>query len=91
MYQHYLINTTVYTKKKNYNSRNIITWLTQPILTEFTCSGLTFALSRAALLAIAPRLVAVTSFSFPPNVPNGVLLAPTTNTPIIILRKVEKN
>lgn len=73
--------TIHYSYKKNYNSHSI-TWITQPKLTVLTCSGLTFAPSRAALLAIAPRCVAVIPFNFPPKVPKGVRLAPTTNTPV---------
>lgn len=44
-------------------------------------SALTPACSRAAIVAVTPRSVAVWFFSFPPNVPNAVRLAPTMNAP----------
>lgn len=56
--------------------------MTVPKVTEFTLSGLILAFSRAAILATTPSWVAFISLSFPPNVPNGVLLAPTIKTPV---------
>ena len=59
------------------------TWATFPMMTEFTASFGTFPTSRAAAAATCAISVAVKPFSFPPNVPNGVLFAATINTALL--------
>ena len=54
--------------------------MTFPNTTVSTIFGSTFPASRAAVEAKHPIVVADVSFSFPPNVPNGVLLAATIKT-----------
>ena len=51
--------------------------------TESINSGLTFAEARAALAAISCKSTQLLLANFPPNAPNGVLLAPTTKIPEI--------
>lgn len=50
------------------------------MITESTCSAGTWPVSSAEDAATLQRSVAETPFSFPPNVPKGVLLAATMNT-----------
>lgn len=57
------------------------TWATFPTITESTASGGTLPASSAAADATLQISVAVIPLSFPPKVPNGVLLAATIKTP----------
>ena len=55
--------------------------MTLPTTTELINSGLTFAALSAAFEAISAISIELLSLNLPPYAPNGVLLAPTTNTP----------
>lgn len=58
----------------------IFTWITFPMTTELTSSGLTLPASRAAFEACTIRSVGEVLTNLPPNVPKAVLLAATMKT-----------
>merc|ERR1712183_1076985 len=62
-------------------SAGVGTLSTLPIHTELMYSGLIPQLAIAASLASTCRSTGLWDFREPPNAPNGVLLAATTNTP----------
>ena len=55
-------------------------WITQPISTSSTCSGLTPARFNASLITIAPRSAAGVVLRAPPILPIAVLHAPANTT-----------